>query len=57
MPRLTVFTRIARQLSGQGALDNVTSVLEARRAVDLELGALEARCAATPVAVEAPAAA
>jgi hypothetical protein len=48
-------TRLARQLSGRGALDNVEAVLEARASVRAALEAFEARV--TPEPTVEPAAA
>lgn len=50
--RLPLVSRIARQFSGHGALDNVTEVLAERAAVSARIDALSARVAATaPVPV------
>lgn len=50
--RLPLVSRLARQISGRGALDNVTEVLAERAAVSARLDALSARVAANvPVPV------
>lgn len=45
--RLPLVTRIAREISGRGALDNVTAVLAERAAMSARIDALSARVAAT----------
>jgi hypothetical protein len=56
--RVNLISRVVRQLSGQGALDNVSEVLAARASVDAELTAFVERVTPRrPIAVEAPAAA
>jgi hypothetical protein len=56
--RMNMISRYVRQLSGQGALDNVSDVLAARRSVDAELDAFAARVTLrVPIAAETPAAA
>jgi len=56
--RVNLFSRFVRQLSGQGALDNVEEVLAARASVDAELSAFARRVTPVPgVAAETPAAA
>jgi hypothetical protein len=56
MMRFVIISRLIRQLSGRGALDNVTQVIEARDAMTAQLDELVARVT-VPVAVEVPAAA
>ncbi len=56
--RVNMISRFVRQLSGQGALDNVSDVLAARRSIDAELDAFAARVTLrVPIALETPAAA
>jgi hypothetical protein len=56
--RVNLISRFVRQLSGQGALDNVSEVLAARASVDAELTAFVERVAPQlPIAVDTPAAA
>ena len=56
--RVNVISRFVRQLSGQGALDNVCEVLAARASVDAELSAFVERVTPRlPIAAETPAAA
>ena len=56
--RVNMISRFVRQLSGQGALDNVSDVLATRRSVDAELDAFAARVMPrAPIAAETPAAA
>ena len=55
--RVNLISRFVRQLSGQGALDNVSDVLAARASVDAELSAFIERVGLRTVAVETPAAA
>jgi hypothetical protein len=56
--RMNMISRYVRQLSGQGALDNVSDVLAARRSVDAELDAFASRVMLrVPIAAETPAAA
>lgn len=43
--RLPFLSTLARELSGRGALDNVTDVLAARAEVDARIDALAARVA------------
>lgn len=45
--RLPVVSQLVRQLTGRGALDNVTAVLAERADVAARLDALSARVAAT----------
>jgi hypothetical protein len=55
---VTMIRRFVRQLSGRGALDNVSQVLAARVSMDAQLDAFTARFApGAPIAVETPAAA
>ena len=50
--------RFVRQLSGQGALDNVSEVLAARASIDADLAAFAQRVTPlSPIAAETPAAA
>jgi hypothetical protein len=57
MPRFMI-SRFVRQLSGRGALDNVSDVLATRRSVDAELDAFAARITRrAPIAAETSAAA
>jgi hypothetical protein len=56
--RVNMINRFVRQLSGQGALDNVSDVLAARRSVAAELDAFAARVTSRAAMVaETPAAA
>ena len=56
--RVNMISRFVRQLSGQGALDNVSDVLATRRSVAAELDAFAARVTSRAQNVaEAPAAA
>jgi hypothetical protein len=56
--RTFIISRWVRQLSGQGAADNVAAVLAARASVDAELDAFAARMIPrVPVGAETPAAA
>jgi len=56
--RLNMISRLVRQLSGQGALDNVSDVLATRRCIDAELDAFAARVTSrAPITAETPAAA
>jgi hypothetical protein len=56
--RMNFISRFVRQLSGQGALDNVSQVLSARASIDAELTAFAERVTPmSPIAAEAPAAA
>ena len=41
--RVNMINRFVRQLSGQGALDNVSEVLAARASIDAELAAFAER--------------
>jgi hypothetical protein len=56
--RVNLISRVVRQLSGQGALDNVSEVLAARASIDAQLSAFVERVSPRlPIAVEAPVAA
>jgi len=55
--RVNMISRFVRQLSGQGALDNVSDVLATRRSVDAELDAFAARVTPRAPIAETPAAA
>lgn len=56
--RVNMISRFVRQLSGQGALDNVSQVLAARASIDAELTAFSERVTPmSPIAAQAPAAA
>jgi pyruvate/oxaloacetate carboxyltransferase len=56
--RMNPISRFVRQLSGQGALDNVSQVLAARASIDAELTAFAERVTPmSPIGAETPAAA
>ena len=56
--RVNFISRFVRQLSGHGALDNVSEVLAARASIDAQLTAFAARVSPmSPIAAETPAAA